>query len=353
MSTISKKVKVGLLASLVVGCVGIGAWVYQLMQGMQVTGLDTINIWGLTIAVFFAIVASGAGLLALCGVSEFVEILDKDQKKLAIAVAFVALIIGGMLVLMDLGNPAQFMHLVTSFNLTSYTVWDFWLLSLCMISAIVYFVLAYQGKSTKVVGVISFVLAVSVIVVEGLLLANNTSHHLWASSMSVISFLAGAFLGGSALLVIIEPANKRLLLIALIASALITLAEVGTSMIVGTDMMRATMASVVAGPFAPYFFLQIIVGLIIPLVILLAKKPAWIAGVCAIVGIAAEKLWFLCAGQAEIWTQMHHIGGESPGMSFGYVPTFIEVLITVGAFALGVFLFLLIRSIVLKPSSAE
>lgn len=344
----SKKEKAALIVAAVLSVVGIAAWVFQLSQGMQVTGLDGTIIWGLTIAVFFAIIAAGAGLLALCGLSEYLGFMNDVQRKQGITFALAAMAAGGVLVIMDLGNPAKFLYLIGSFNLTSFTVLDFWFLTLTMIAAVIYLFMARAGKSTKVVGTVAAVLAVGLVVVEGVLLANNTSHHLWASPMSVVSFLSGAFLAGSALMVVIAPEHKKVFLVALIASALVTFAEVGTSLVAGTDLARATMQSVVAGPFAPYFYFQIVVGIVVPCVLVLKTNRMPLAALCGIVGLAAEKLWLLCAGEAEIWVQMHHIGPLQAMQNFGYVPSLVEVAITVGALGMGVFLFLLIKTVLFK-----
>lgn len=350
LANISKREKTVLAVAAVLAVVGIGAWIYQLSQGILVTGLDNTIIWGLTIAVFFAIIAAGAGLLVLCGLSEYLGFMDATQRKQGIAFSLAAMAAGGVLVIMDLGNPAQFLYLIGSFNFTSFTVLDFWFLSLTMVAAVVYLLMARADASTKVVGTIAAVLAVGLVVVEGILLANNTSHHLWASSMSVVSFLTGGFLAGSALLTVIAPERKSVFMVALIASALMTFAEVGTSLVAGTDLARATMRSVVTGAFAPYFYFQLVVGLVVPFVLLLKTNRVALAALCGVVGLAAEKLWLLCAGEAEIWVQMHHIGPLEVSQQFGYVPSLVEVAITAGAIGIGVFLFLFIKNVLFKAA---
>lgn len=344
----SKKEKTALVVAAALAVLGIAAWVYQLSRGMQVTGLDNTIIWGLTIAVFFAIVAAGAGLLALCGLSEHLGFMNDIQRKQGIAFSLAAMAAGGVLVIMDLGNPAKFLYLMGSFNFTSFTVLDFWFLTLSMGAAVAYLFIARAGKSTKIVGTVAAVLAVGLVVVEGILLANNTSHQLWASSMSVVSFLAGAFLAGSALLAVVAPERKKVFMVALLASASVAFAEVGTSLVAGTDLGRATMQSVVAGPFSPYFYFQIVVGLVVPFVLMLKTNCVVPAALCAVVGLASEKLWLLCAGEAEVWVQMHHIGPMQAVQQFGYLPSPVEVAITAGALGMGVFLFLLIKNVLFK-----
>jgi len=345
--------RITLIVSLVLVCIGIGAWVYQLSVGMQVTGLDNTMVWGLTVAVFFALIAGGAGLLTFCGLSEFFGIMTTEQRQRSILLAFAAMIAGGVIIIMDLGSPAKMIHLVTSLNLASYTVLDFWFFMICVVVAALYFFLVRAGKSTKAIGAIAIVISVSLIAAEGMLLMNNISHHLWASGMSVVSFLAAGFLGGSALLAVIVPEQKRLFLIALIVSALVMLSEVGASLLVGTAMSRATMLSVVAGSFSLYFYIHILVGLIIPFIVLVKTEKVTWAAVCALIGIASEKLWLLVAGEAEVMSQYHHVGTPLPEQIFGYLPTIVEVAITLGALGLGVFLFLAAMMLFKKPTLSE
>ena len=61
----------GLVVGFVLAIAGIGAWIYQLGQGMQITGLNQQIVWGLYIAAFFTAVGAGAALLGIAGISEF------------------------------------------------------------------------------------------------------------------------------------------------------------------------------------------------------------------------------------------------------------------------------------------
>jgi len=339
-----------LVVSLALACIGIGAWVYQLVYGMQVTGLSNTMVWGLTVAVFFALMAGGAGLLALAGFSEFFGFMSAEQRQRSLLVSFAAIMAGGVIIVMDLGSPAKLMHLITSLNVTSFSVLDFWFFAATALVSAVYFFLVRADKNTKAVGVLAIAVSIGLIAVEGMLMTNNISHHLWASSMSVVTFLAGSFLAGSALLTLLVPELKRFFLVALVVSATITLAEVTTSLLVGTALSRATMLSIVAGSFSVYFYFHVLVGLVIPFILLLKTRQITAASVCAILGLASEKLWFLVAGEAEVMEQYHHIGAELPKEIFGYLPTIVEVAISIGVVAIGVALVLIVTMLFNKSS---
>ena len=64
------KLLTGVLA--VLGVAGAGAWVYQLMGGLAVTGMGNANSWGLYIALFmFFVGLSAGGLIVASSASVF------------------------------------------------------------------------------------------------------------------------------------------------------------------------------------------------------------------------------------------------------------------------------------------
>lgn len=347
---VTKRSRMPLIVAAVLVCVGLGAWIVQMSQGMQVTALTSSYIWGLSVATFYAMMACAAGLMALCGFAEFKgSVMDRGERKLAMMLAAPAMAAAGILIIMDLGNPGAFLSLITSLNLTSFTVLDFWAVLMCVIVGVVYMVMLAKGSSNKLIGAIAMVTAVAVVVIEGIMMANNTSHTLWASGMSVASFLVAAFTGGTALLAAIAPRHKNLFVAGLLAVAAIVLAEVFTGLISGTDLSRGIMAAVVSGPFAVYFWIQIVVGIALPLFLVLKTDHMVPAAVCTVVGLTCQKLWFVLAGEAEAGLAYHHIGPVAESFeTMLYVPSLIEVGITVGALALAVLAFFVIRDLVFK-----
>ena len=347
---VSNRSRIPLVAAAVLTCIGLAAWIVQVSQGMHVTALTGTYIWGLSVAAFYAMMACAAGLMALCGLAEFKEsVMDRGERKLAMMFAAPAMAAAGILIIMDLGNPGAFLSLVTSLNLTSFTVLDFWAVLLCVIVGIVYMVMLAKGSSNKIIGVIAMVAALAVIVIEGIMMANNTSHTLWASGMSVASFLVAAFTGGTALLAAIAPRHKNLFVAGLLAAIGIVLAEVVTGLISGTDLSRGIMMAVVTGPFAPYFWIQVVVGIALPLFLIVKTDHMVSAAFCVAAGLTCQKLWFVLAGEAEAGLAYHHIGPVSESFdTMLYVPSLVEAGITIGAVALAVLAFIVIRDFVFK-----
>ena len=98
-------------------------------------------------------------------------------------------------------------------------------------------------------------------------------------------------------------------------------------------------SQLLAGAFSPMFWVYLVAGLLIPLGILLwSKNLLWlrVAAGLALLGVIAEKLWLLAAGQALPWISI-------PAGS--YVPTWVEFLGIAGAIALGILIYRLLLKI--------
>ncbi|AFM00247.1 polysulfide reductase [Desulfitobacterium dehalogenans ATCC 51507] len=326
--------------AVILAIVGICTWIFQLVSGMQVTGLDQGVVWGLYIAAFFAAVGGGAALLAIVGISEFKNILSPVAKSKTLILAMTAFIIGGILITMDLGNPVQMLRLITSFRFQSMMVWDFWFLALCFLAAL-FFLLKVRksGNGGKTFGVIAIAAALLVVIVEGFMLSSMAAHSMWGSGITVVSFLISAAIMGCALAMLIMPQNdsiRKILQTVLILSLIVTLAEVFTGALTGNPETKSEMMFVLSGKAAPFFWIQLIIGLLVPLYLLIkCNKPIAVALLAAI-GVVFEKIWVLAAGQASHWMQ------ESLN---AYFPSLIEYITVIGAAAIGVLLFVLLMKL--------
>lgn len=338
-----------LTAAVIIAVLGIGTWIFQLVSGMQVTGLDNGVAWGLYIAAFFVAVGGGAAVLALAGIAEFKNILSPVDKSKMLILAMTDFVVGGILITMDLGNPVQVFRLIVSFRLQSMMVWDFWLLALCFVVALLFLLkVRKSGNGGRIFGGIAIAASLFVVAVEGFMLTSMAGHGMWGSGMTVVSFLISAAVAGCALAMLIMPENKEIekaLLTVLVLSLIVTLAEVFTGALTGNPETKAEMLFVLSGKAAPFFWGQLAIGLLLPLFLLIkGAKPIAVA-ILAVVGVVLEKTWVLAAGQAGRWMQ------EAWNV---YSPTLIEYITVIGAAAIGVLLFgLLVKLFNLKIYSAS
>jgi Ni/Fe-hydrogenase subunit HybB-like protein len=120
----------------------------------------------------------------------------------------------------------------------------------------------------------------------------------------------------------------------LIASLLLILAEVFTGFVSGDPRAVEEAQLLLTGNLSVMFWLQVVGGVLLPLGILaLSKSPLWldVAAALAFLGVIAEKLWLLVAGQTFPWI---------PVPEGAYAPTWPEYLGLVGAIGLAALLYL-------------
>ena len=259
---------------IVVAAAGLGAWIYQLTQGMRVTGLSQQVVWALYIAAFFTAVGSGAGLLFLVGFSEYKALIPAEKRRLGLIAALAGMVSGGLLIMMDIGNPLQVWRLITAMRFSSMLTWDFWMLAIAGVVTLVYLFAAKKSGGNKLMGFLAMVAAVAVVVVEGWMLATQRARPMWGSGGTVVGFLIAALVGGLALWVLAdddepEAAVKSWFRLALIASLVLAVAEVVTPLVGGSPRAAEEIRRLVlTGSAAPIFWFQILVGLVLPLVLL-------------------------------------------------------------------------------------
>ena len=330
-----KKDNTGLVAALILAVVGIGAWVYQLTAGMQVTGLGNQIVWGLYIAAFFTAVGTGAGLLVLTGVSEYVPVIPSEKRVRTLYLSFSSLVVGGLLITLDVGNPVQIWRIVTAFKFSSMMTWDFWLLAIAAVVVLVYLLAARGNKVQKVWGMLGILAGMVVVIVEGWMLSAQAAHPMWGSGLTVLTFLLGAGIAGLSVALLGDMTNEKLLgwlKVALGLSLLFAVVEVLTGLVGGEEEISL----VLTGFAAPAFWLQLVVGLLVPMALLARKTSVGLAAILAIFGVLAEKVWMLAAGSAVPWM---------PGQQGVYSPSWVEIVAVIGMVAIGVLIYRLLPAL--------
>ncbi len=332
----------------VIGLGGLGlSWGMQLSQGMGITGLGAQVVWGLYIAGFFTAMGAGAALVALTVISEFVPLLPLAKRRNALLLALAGFAVGGLLIAMDVGNPVNLFRIITAGRFTSLMTWDFLALVVTGVLTLVYLFAAWkQDKSTagtRTLGVLAAIAATLLVVVEGWMLATLSSRPLWAGGLTVVNFLVMALVAGLALSIMAwkEAAAK---LTGFLATGLwitlgLLLIELLTVLIDNTVRPYPDVTLSLTGNLGGMLQIYFIIGLVLPLAILYWRKDTLsvqIAAGLALVGVLAEKVWLLAAGQALPWLQ------QAQG---NYAPSFIEMLGIVGAAALAILIYRALLSV--------
>ena len=374
----------------VLAIAGIAAWIYQLMGGLAVTGMNNGTSWGLYITCFMFFVGLSAGGLIVASSASVFHIAQYKKVALpAIICSTVCICLAGMFILIDLGGIQRIWRLFTGPNFVSPLLWDVCVITCYLIINILYlyFMCSKNANAHKVEIVSRFALPVAILVhsvtawIFGLQLSRE-----WYSAIMAPLFVVSAMDSGLALLLLaLAGLNKSGLfktdakLISNLAGLLATCiaidgfmvgCEVLTMAYPGADAAQA-LAVMTTGVTAPFFWIEIVVGVVIPFLILVFAKNRQnmtlvnVASACVVVGVFCKRVWLLFTSffMPNVYGAPGILGGSSAARaSFGidgwavvgtYAPTWVELVIAVGVVSLGVLAFIaLSRKLLGKQSAA-
>ena len=365
------KAAAAVLALLVV--VGIGTWIYQLMFGLGVTGMNNSNSWGLYITMFmFFVGLSAGGLIVASSASVFHIEKFKSVALPAVITSTVCICLAGMFVLIDLGGIQRVWIMFASPNFASPLLWDVCVITLYLIINIVYlvFMKKYGVNSIQVSRVSRVALPVAILVhsVTAWIFGLQIAKEGWYSAIMAPIFVASAMDSGLALLLLVLFGLAKAKIIEFASDLMSSLSGLLATCIaidaffIGCEVLTMaypggegaqTLAIMVTGSTAPFFWAEIICGLLIPFCILVFAKNRQnktlviVSSVLVVLGVLCKRIWLLFTSFV-----MPNIEG-APGISLGstaaqssgadmwtvlgtYAPTTPEIIITIGVVALGV-----------------
>ncbi len=199
-----------------VSLVGLNAWAQQVSSGMVVTHLTDHVSWGLYIANFTFMVGVAAG-----GVMMVIPAyLYRDRKMHDVVIfgemlAVAAIVMAMLFVLVDLGRPDHFWHLIPGIGQFNWPLsmlsWDilvlngYLLLNLHICGYLLY--MRYLGRTPNPRWYVPFVFlsiiwAISIHTVTAFLYSGLGGRPLWNSALLAPRFLVSAFVSGPAFIVV-------------------------------------------------------------------------------------------------------------------------------------------------------
>jgi molybdopterin-containing oxidoreductase family membrane subunit len=354
---------------------GIYAYYIQIEEGLQVTGMSDRVSWGLYISNFTFLVGVAAAAVMLVLPTYVLKDIDlKGAVLIGEGLATAALIMCLFFVTVDLGGPARAWHLIPGLGLfnwpDSMLAWDVIVLNgylFINISVPLYILFHhYQGKNPKksiyLPGVFLSVLwAFGIHLVTAFLYAGLPARPFWNSSLLGPRFLASAFAAGPALIILIlqfidhfsvykikKNAIRKLAMVATVA------AQVNLIMLV-SELFKEFYSPTHHSSSAIYLFFGLdghndlvpwiwtgialnVIATIILTLHFLRKDLKYLTLACVLlfVGVWIEK------GMGLI------IPGFIPGpwgKVVEYSPTMIEIMVTIGIWALGAFIFTILARV--------
>lgn len=375
MSALFKKPAFVVLCALALA--GVGCWVYQLAMGLGVTGMSNVNSWGLYIIMFmFFVGLSAGGLIVASSASVFHVKRFKAVAMPAVILSTACICVAGMFVLVDLGGIQRVWLLLASPNFASPLLWDVCVITCYLAINVLYLVFMNskkEGAERKVAIVSRFALPVAILVhsVTAWIFGLQLSREGWYSAIMAPIFVASAMDSGLALLLCVLAGLKKAGkfdtgkdLFASLAGLLATCIAVD-AFLIGCEVLTMaypgaagaeTLAIMLAGPTAPFFWFEVIGGLVVPFCILVFAKnrqrTGFVVGasVLVVLGVLCKRVWLLLtsfvvpnvegAPGISLGTFAAQEGGMGMWAVYGsYAPTLPEVLVAVGVVSVGAIIF--------------
>jgi Ni/Fe-hydrogenase subunit HybB-like protein len=248
--------------------------------------------WKVYIPLYFYFTGLSAGSFILSTLSTVFGI--KRFKPMALPsaiISFVLLLLAPACLILDLHQPTRFWHTLVPeyFNPTSALSYGSWLLTLYPIANLIYiyFIFVRNDSVTKVLGTITVPLAIFVHAYTGFAFALVRARAWWHSALMPGFFLTSALLSGIALLVVVAMVmnrylkekldpdlfkSLRLMMIGILLTDLFWTACFWLTLLVSNADGYASI--MVAFHEKLYIWGEIVAGMLIPLIILLAPKTS-------------------------------------------------------------------------------
>ena len=368
-----KKLNGGIIVAAVIAVAGVCVWIYQLSNGLGITGMSNANSWGLYITCFMFFVGLSAGGLIVASSAGVFHIAEYKKVALpAVIVSTAAIVVAAMFVLVDLGGIQRVYLLFTSPNFTSPLLWDVIIITCYLVIDILYLVWLSKGdeRKTEILSRVALPVAILVHSVTAWIFGLQIAKEGWYTAILAPIFVASALDSGMALLLcalawlrkrgIFDVEQKLfsnlagLLCVFIAVDAFFIGCEVLTMAYPGASGAEA-LAIMIGGATAPYFWIEVVCGLLIPFLILVFEKNrektglVVLASVLVIIGVFCKRAWLLLtsfatfnvAGAITTGTKAAQAGGDAMWATFGsYAPTLPEVGIALGVVAVGFVIFL-------------
>ena len=387
-----KGLTVGIGVGAVLTVAGIALWAVQLSGGMVQTGMRNMDSWGLYITMFRFFVGLSAGGLIISSIPRAFGMQGFGGiSKVAVWTSICCTVLAIGFVVVDLGQPLRVWELFAYSNLGSPLMWDIVVLFVYLILSAVYLWATLRAEAGKVsqralraVSVVALVCAVLVHSVTAWIFGLQQAHEFWHTAILAPWFVSSALVCGTALVLVVAIALRRAGYLSLDQSYVVKLVKMLGAFVVvdlyffGCDLLTSgfpeaegaeIVAMLVSGPLAPFFWVEVVgcaLAAVMAFVPKLRTNPlVVVASLLAIVGIFCKRVQLLVGGfqipNLDLSTVMTsstvthwEAGMQGAYQGMVYVPTILELGVTLGVVGLGVLLLCLgLKYLPLRPAGDE
>ena len=363
---LSAKGKVGAAVLVALMVIGFCAYVFQLTQGLCVTGMSNGVSWGLYITCFMFFVGLSAGGLIVASSAHVFRIESFKRVAMpAVITSTVCICCAGAFILIDLGGIQRIWNMFVHLNFTSPLAWDMCVITTYLVINVLDIVWLRRGDERKVQMLSYVALPVAILVhsVTAWIFGLEIAKEGWYSAIMAPIFVASAMDSGLALLMCVLAASKkagvfdcgeklfadlaRLLATFIAVDAFFIGCELLTVAYPGAAGATELLGIMTSGATAPFFWFEILGGLLVPFLLLASAKRRQRTGVVVaasalvMTGVLCKRVWLLFT--SFTMTNVYGAPGISSGSTaargadgFGmwaltgsYAPTPVEVAVVI------------------------
>ncbi len=280
---------------------------------------------GVPIAIYFYMTGLSAGSFLISTMAYGLGMVKyKPVGKIGVVLAILLLVLAPLNLIIDLGQPLRFWHLLFYLQPTSPITYGSFLLTIYPINCLIYgsFMFAGKAKLTRLFGLIGIPLALSVHGYTGFIMALGKARALWNTALMPTYFLVSAMVSGIALMILVviiqgllfSPDHKinkelafdfgRMLGFTILLDLFLVFCDMVLLLTLDPEAREAAQL-LLSGAFSTYFLgVEMFLGAVVPVVILLSPLtkrrlvPVAIAAFLAMVGVMAMRYVLVIGGQA-------------------------------------------------------
>lgn len=187
---------------------GLCAWIYELWQGLAVTGMRDVVSWEMYIFTFAYFVGLSAGGLIVTFSAEVFHIAAlRPLSRLGVLTAMVLSAAAGLMIIPDLSKPQRILNLMFHPNWLSPLEWDVTIITVYFVFSAVELCLMWRVPERKrlflTLGYIGLPLAVLLHSITAIIFGLQFARVWWNTALMAPIFVASAIVSGTALIVLI------------------------------------------------------------------------------------------------------------------------------------------------------
>ena len=357
---ISKKATNLLISLTVLAAV---SFILQVSKGLSITGMREPVHWGLYIINFTTCTGIGAGLLFFQILAWLRTDVSADSRLKTSIAAFFCLALAAIFIILDLGRIDRVLYMIIYGQTTSALFWDFIMLKGLILLSLSYIYFNFREINlqrptdnskigidkhiynlttinrnirlnkfaTYSIHIVSMIVTTGMFLITTEVFAGLKSHPVWHSIMLPIVFTTSALLGAFAIIFVLSenstPKQQTLNRHILISMILINLIAI---LLKAVYDITNPLIGLSRSWFPWSFWISIIIGNILPIIIIMKSK---VIKISKSIGVSGLLLLGLVLKRTEVIIPAYYHQWMPFPKATIYIPTIPEVLIVLGAYS--------------------